>query len=276
MKKIDTSFVAGSEGLPFLGGSLLHIQQAYQEVVDAVCRQIIKGASGASFWRFFGAINTGSGANYVISAGSIYYNGEIYLCDAVNITLTGANVIVGTITTTYAGVDPTVFRSGASHSVHQIRKIVWTQALTGTADIDYLSVVNIEKRFEDVKFDATTYNPANSTDTTVYTFVAPCDMPANSLILKFMYRTAISGGGNAGTLNWSVFINATQYNLEATQNPTVYAGKDIFQTVMLVVTAAVKKGDSVFLKFSTNSASDPYLTLYNLNMEASCNKATNF
>src|SRR5690349_10652979 len=102
MRNLDVSAVTNSIGLPVKSGTVIHMQNAYKEAIG----EAIKGLIGPSYnpgvlYILQGMVNSGSGANYVIGNGSCFYNGEMYICDGATFTLTGSNVAVATITTSF-------------------------------------------------------------------------------------------------------------------------------------------------------------------------------
>lgn len=144
MRKIKTSDITTGVGMPIKSGTLDQLQLAYQEALDALAKYSVglSANDSTNFHVLYGCVNSGSGTSYVISAGAIYYNGEIYLTDTQSITTTGSNVVVGTITTTYntTNADPVTFTDSSSKYVHEIRKIVWSNAASGSGSVNYSSV----------------------------------------------------------------------------------------------------------------------------------------
>lgn len=141
MKKIDTSFITPIVGMPLKSGGLDHLQSAYQEGIQQMAIPII-GIPYTSFDYFImqGCRNSGSGSNYIISAGSIYRNNEWFLVDAATFTAGVGQTAVGTITTTFftsANADPTTFTDGVGRNVNAIRKIVFAAGVSGSGDIDF-------------------------------------------------------------------------------------------------------------------------------------------
>jgi hypothetical protein len=131
MKKIKTTDITTSAAMPVKQGTLDHLQSAYTEIIQGFALQMVGGANGI----IFGCIKTQVGLNWSITAGYVYYNGEIYLCDAANGTLGAGQSIYGTITTTNltaTNADPVEFSNGLTYNVHEIRKIVWSSNTTGT------------------------------------------------------------------------------------------------------------------------------------------------
>lgn len=148
MKKLDTSAISVGIGMPVKSGTLVHLQAAYIEAIAAT----IKAAIGplydpAKYYVMYGCIATGTdpGAR-TISAGAVFFNGEIYLVDAVSPTTTGVQVLVGKATITYftdATADPVQFTDGTNRSVHQIRKIVFSNGASGSGDVDFDDMITI-------------------------------------------------------------------------------------------------------------------------------------
>lgn len=133
MKILDVTNITSAAQMPIKKGTLQFIQDAYKECINAILRGTIGGAYSAStYYILHGCANSGVGSNYVISAGAIFYNGEIYLVDATTFTTTGGQVPVMNVATTQytTNADPVTFTNGVAYDVHDIRKIAIT---AGTA-----------------------------------------------------------------------------------------------------------------------------------------------
>jgi hypothetical protein len=132
MKKIKTTDITTSAAMPVKQGTLDHLQSAYTEIIQGFALQMLSQSQRGII---YGCIKTQTGLNWSITAGYVYYNGEIYLCDAANGTLGAGQSIWGTITTTNltaTNADPVEFSNGLTYNVHEIRKIVWSSATSGT------------------------------------------------------------------------------------------------------------------------------------------------
>jgi hypothetical protein len=124
MKRIDTSQVADPARQPFLAGSLEFLQDATKEVIDALVKSQITYVTN-DIIIIYGCVLTGTDPGVRdLTAGAIYYNGEIYLVSAQSITTTGSNIPVWVrdLVTYDTGIDPVTFSDGIAHSVHQVRK----------------------------------------------------------------------------------------------------------------------------------------------------------
>ncbi|MGN7818788.1 hypothetical protein ACTJJB_01590 [Chitinophaga sp. 22536] len=139
---------------------MVHLQLAYQEAIAAL-GQCLAGAAynPSKVYVLNGCVNSGSGTTYNISAGSVFYNGEVYLVDAASFTISGPNVAVGivpnppTVTTGlsfYSDViaDPVQFTDGVNRNVHQIRKCVIQPGLSGSGAANYNDFIDITRRIQ--------------------------------------------------------------------------------------------------------------------------------
>lgn len=146
MKKLDTSAIAPGIAFKPKGGTLMFLQLAYQEALaELTYNKIGSSYDPTKGYILNGCVNTGSGSNYVISAGSIFFNGEIFIVPAATFTISGGNVAEGAITTTQyiTDADPSVFTDGVSRNVHNIRQIVFAPALSGSGSVDFNNAVQL-------------------------------------------------------------------------------------------------------------------------------------
>lgn len=152
MKKLDVSAVSASNALPFKSGSIIHIQNAYQEAIA----EGIKGLIGAAYdpgevYILNGLVNSGSGSNYNISSGSVFFNGEVYLVDSASFTTTGLQVAVANIVTTFftgLNADGVEFGDGVIRNIHQIRKVTLSAGLSGSGIGNYASFFDLDLRLK--------------------------------------------------------------------------------------------------------------------------------
>lgn len=141
MRLLDVSAVTGSTGVPLKSGSLTHLQLAYQEIVNASVTAIIGSNYNASkVYILFGCQNTGSGLNYLISAGAVFYNGTVYLVAGTSFTASAGQVAVGTVTLSfYSGTnaDPVTFTDTIPRNIHQNYTMVFAAAAAGSGTSDF-------------------------------------------------------------------------------------------------------------------------------------------
>mgnify|MGYP003665442806 CR=1 FL=1 len=147
MKKIKTTDITSTSAMPLKKGSLDHLQAAYTETIQDVNKAYFAGDRASTQPKaLYGLENTGSGSTYIISAGALMLSsyGEVFRCDAQTVVVSGSNVLVGTVTTTYltaADADPVEFSDSTLNDVHEIRKIVWSSAASGSGSLNYSSLV---------------------------------------------------------------------------------------------------------------------------------------
>jgi hypothetical protein len=148
MKKINASnIVEDVRRQPFNKASYEHIQEAFQEPISDILKGINDSPSGIV--ALYGCVNSGSGLNYIISAGSVVYNGEVFSVPAFTGTATGANVPVLSIVTAYRSGDPVTFSDNNTFNVHEIRTMVWTIGASGSGLCDLASLKRMSKANRD-------------------------------------------------------------------------------------------------------------------------------
>lgn len=114
---------------PYLRQTHQHYNDMIDELTKAFGETIVSNPSKVTI--LWGCVNTGTGVltgqSAIISAGAVYYNGEIYQVPAFS-SASLVNGLQGTITTTYSGIDPVLFSDSTTHNVHQIKTIVLSDA----------------------------------------------------------------------------------------------------------------------------------------------------
>lgn len=139
MRKVDTSAVSSTNGMPVKAGTIQHLQLAYQEALTALANNIIGRALDSTHgYILYGCVNSGSTGSMNVSAGAIYYNGEVFLVDAFTL-LVSVGVAVASISETFYGTDadPVTFTDGVARNVHSIRKLVFKDAASGSGLFDW-------------------------------------------------------------------------------------------------------------------------------------------
>ena len=207
MKKLSTANISNTVAMPIKGGTLDFVQLAYQEVIDAIVKNIIGGLTNpVSYYILYGCKNTGTGSNYIIGAGAIYYNGEVYLVPAATFTVASGQVAVGTVTTNYyaTNADPVLFTDGVSRNVHQIRTINFASGSSGSGAVDFTGLVYTPLTLKNEQISAmpSTYTVFFDQDRAVFfgsvasnptiTFDFTNAIPGNVLRLKFSFATALT------------------------------------------------------------------------------------
>lgn len=97
---------------------LVHMQEGYSESLTSIAKALININSPVILT---GCVVTVASQNYSVTAGAVFYNGEIYQVDAHAIN--SATVPNWVTETTWRNNDPVLYKDGISHNVHQINKI---------------------------------------------------------------------------------------------------------------------------------------------------------
>lgn len=146
MKRLSTTPISDTAQMPIKKGTLEFLQDAYKECTDSLVKAIVGNSYDPSkAYVLYGCVDSGTGDNHIITAGAIFFNGEVYLVDATTFTTTSPNVPVLTIATTqfYTDADPVIFTDTTSHNVHDIRKIVIASGASGSGIANYADIVKL-------------------------------------------------------------------------------------------------------------------------------------
>lgn len=191
MRKISTAAISNSNGMPIKGGTLDHVQFAYQEALNAISRNLVgRDIDNTRGYVLFGCVNTGSVSAMNVTTGAIYYAGEVFLVDAFNLNVTQA--AVASIQTSYyqTNADPTTFTDGVQRNVHEIRKIVFANAASGSGLFDFGNMVNTQVCLKNIQVASlpSTYTVKFDQDQAIFF----ADAPVNSAF-SFDFTNAVPG-----------------------------------------------------------------------------------
>ena len=140
MKKLDVSSITDSARFPIKSGTLAFLQQAYGEALEGIIISLIGPTySPSTMYVLSGCVNTGSGSNYTISGGYVFFNGEIYSVPSAGFSTTGTDVHVFVL---YVGqftvnADPVTFTDSSVKNVHNIRQVFVQSGASGSGLADY-------------------------------------------------------------------------------------------------------------------------------------------
>jgi hypothetical protein len=137
MKKINTTNIAAALGAPFLKAT--HDQ--YKETIQETTGNIIKGLMGSYSTNdiviLYGCVVAVTGGSIpgtgtaTLTAGAVYYNGEIYEVDAnASLSTTNPQTLIWQVVTTYRSGDPVEWSDGLTRDLHQQDKL---RLVAGTA-----------------------------------------------------------------------------------------------------------------------------------------------
>ena len=154
MRILDLSAVTDTSQIVLKQGSFVFLQAAYTEMLAGLTLQQIGAQySTTQVYVVWGCVNTGDTTNYNISAGLVFYNGELFNVDAQTLTVSSGQVATFSLAksnfTTYA--DPVTFTDGQTHSVHNIRKLNLVSGssgsgISGTNASDYSNALFLSKK----------------------------------------------------------------------------------------------------------------------------------
>lgn len=139
MKKLLTTFTTASAKQPIRKMTLDHLQESYNEQIQALARAIgtddASGTPGTTAKDIlYGLQSTTVGSAFTANRGAIYTGGEIFLVPSASFTIGAGEYPVLVLNTTYATGDPTEFTDGNTYNVHQIRTATIVSGTTSTAN----------------------------------------------------------------------------------------------------------------------------------------------
>lgn len=135
MKRLDTSSITTSVAMPIKAGTLEFLQDANKETIANIVKNLLGFTPDANtIYILNGCVNSNTAPTYNVSAGVVYYNGEIYEVAAFSFTTTGTdlpypNLLITQFTT---NADPVQFTDGTPRNVHNIRSLTVSATSTDT------------------------------------------------------------------------------------------------------------------------------------------------
>lgn len=138
MKILRTSDITDINSMPLKSGSLQFIQEAYRETNSALVQQIIGHFPDPNKGYITdGVVVTIVGANYTISSGHLYWQGEIFPVLASSFTLLGGEqVFADIIEVAYPAADPVLFGDNVERNVHLDRNLRFGSSASGDLLLD--------------------------------------------------------------------------------------------------------------------------------------------
>ncbi len=146
MKILKLDDITGAASMPLKKGTLQFLQDSYKEAINALGIGLVGSSYNPNtVYALSGCINTGVSGGYVISSGAVFYQGEVYLVDAVSFTPTGTDTAILDLDIENYSInaDPVTFTDTTTHSIHNIRKVTIGAGSSGTGTlggIDYSQV----------------------------------------------------------------------------------------------------------------------------------------
>jgi hypothetical protein len=181
MKKI-INYATSTSKQPFLGRSVEHMQQGISETADSIMKNLIRNYTTGDVVIIEGLLVTSGSPTAAgactITAGSVYYNGEVYQVAAFSGTITGSNVIVLTVDiSTFQAGDPVQNTDGNNYYVHRIDKMVMSQGATGSGTKDFSALKTIKRISNQIALTTTSNvsSGAGYADMSTMTYTTPND-----------------------------------------------------------------------------------------------------
>lgn len=147
MKKVLTSNITTVRAAKIKRGTLEHLQEAHQETARALAINAIGDTySTGNVYVLYGCKNTGTGLNYIISAGAVFASGDIYLVPAATFTASVGQIAVLSLTNTYrtgTEFDPVTFTDGSTHNIHADFTGVFASAVATAGPYDITNLIYI-------------------------------------------------------------------------------------------------------------------------------------
>ena len=137
MRNLNLSAVTPSVGFPPKSGTWDFLQMAYKECIDAIVQSYIGPTySPSTAYVLQGCVLTG-GLGWSVSAGAIYFNGQLYISPAQGGTAGVGTFLVNLAVTQYTGTDadPVIFTDGVARNVHNITQISYGYGTSGTGTV---------------------------------------------------------------------------------------------------------------------------------------------
>jgi hypothetical protein len=225
MKILDITPISDTSQMPIIKGTLQFLQDAHKETVaNAVIALIGSGYSSSSVYILWGCVNSGSGNSFNISAGAVFYNGEVFAVDAAVFTKTSGQVAIANIVTSQytTNADPVTLSDSTVVNIHNIRKVAIMAGTSGAgiADFqDFLPIVYVTPSQVLLKGGTTSFTPTISTDPATKAYVDASVV--SNILAKGTYPIGdiSSGAPNVKTVTFSTLPN-TNYMVVGTMVST--------------------------------------------------------
>jgi hypothetical protein len=190
MKFIRISDITSASAAKIKSGTIDHMQSSWIEMSLSLGRSLIGEAyDSTKNYILYGCENTGAGLNYIISAGAIFTNGEIFQVAAKTFSVSGGQVafFYGVeVPVTATNADPVTFTDASTHNIHIDRKGDWYGAATSGSALEFTNLIRV------VKLDKSTLAAgAHYTASSTY-----CQKNRDGLVTL---RGTLTGGASAVT-----------------------------------------------------------------------------
>jgi hypothetical protein len=145
MKILNISNISSSNAMPIKSGTLQFLQDAHKEALAGLVTNVIPNPLANTIYILSGCKNSTTAPIHTLSAGVLFYNGEIFNFDGATFTLTGLQKAYARIETTQylTNADPVQFTDGVSRNVHNVRKIVIENTTVSSGLPEFINFINV-------------------------------------------------------------------------------------------------------------------------------------
>lgn len=223
MNTLDTTNETATKWSPYKAETKKFLEDAKLETVKNVVNAILGSAYVANkMYVLYGCVATGTDPGVrTVTAGAIFYNGEVYSVDAFSGTTTGSDVLVASVSDTAdLTADPTTFSDGTQYGIHRVRKIAISIGASGSGAADLNNFIYLTA--DDVQAIAigsqAVTDQTGATDYLLATFAAVGIAGKKTIFVSVQHTPSASQGI---TLNYKIKVNgSTQYTFTWAQgNP---------------------------------------------------------
>jgi hypothetical protein len=139
MKNIETTNITGSQDAPFVKDTFDHYNESIADTTSNIVKGLLKSYTTNDIIILHGCVVSATiPGTSSITAGAVYYNGEIYEVDAnASLITSGLQTLVWGIITTYRGSDPLTWSDGIDRNLHRINKMALSAGLSGSGLSNY-------------------------------------------------------------------------------------------------------------------------------------------
>lgn len=139
MKTLDLSAVTPSVGIIPQKDTVEHITSSYLEGVASLAKSMIPTSwQTGKLVILHGCVDTGTPPTRTLSAGAVYYNGEVYQVPAASFTTTGLQIGIWTLQDVNTGTESKL-TDGSDVHILVNNKFVFAAGLAGSGDFDETS-----------------------------------------------------------------------------------------------------------------------------------------
>jgi len=140
MKYVLSGNITANAKQPFIKATFEQYQTAFTEM-GFIMSSTFFGENTASPFLLYGCKSTYSGGVLTITAGAIYYDGQLYYVKPFSLTTGSVPTLYPVASTTYSSSDPILFSDGNTYNVHANVDLTWSTTM-GLIEVNYNTIYN--------------------------------------------------------------------------------------------------------------------------------------